>query len=135
MLLKHQLTIVFGVLTLAFSACSSLPPPLGTTVALLVMSPGKYDGHVVRVKGFVRWQGLGGPLLYATHAEAINAPESEGVDLSRKSGHFSIQHYLSGKQEQCMIVVGLFRAYTDKVITVDTTSKYGRITANKVSRC
>lgn len=134
-MLSRKLAIASGALALACAACSSQPSPVGTSVALLVMSPGKYDGHVVRLKGFVRWQGLGGPLLYATHAEAINATESEGVDLSRKSGRFSIQHYLSGKQGGCMIVVGLFRAYTDKVITVDTTSKYGRIMADKVSRC
>ena len=134
-MLSRQLAIASGALALACAACSSQPSPIGTTIALLVMTPAKYDGHVVRVKGFVRWQGLGGPLLYTTHSEAMNAPESEGVDLSRKSGRFSIQHYLSGKQGRCMIVVGLFRAYTNKVITVDTTSKYGQITANKVSRC
>lgn len=135
MLAKFQFVFVLILLSVGYVGCALQSSTAEITIPKLIKNPVKYNGQTVQVRGFVRWQGLGSPLLYATRARALNAPEDEGIDLARSKGRFSIRHYLEGQQGQCMVVKGRFRAYTRNVITVDTTSKYGRITADNITRC
>lgn len=130
------LAVVSFILTATCVACVNHLGLSETPIREIIAKPVDFDGAMVKVKGYIRWQGVGGPLLYATRSAALNAPEDQGIDLARAKGHFnSVAHYLSGNQGQCMILVGHFRAYTKDLILLDTTSKYGEITATEVSHC